>query len=215
MSAVSMPMPITRIRNEDHQIGSTLRGLLQLLESRLLDLLDFLGDELLPLEVAAQFGERVGRDRLALGRAHVFQALRRLLELGIEAADAEPRQGRLDAVGDGGLLANEGLALTVGALGILLRKGRDRAHLAVLPLATQPAEEGAFELFGVEAVGLGAPVLPRHRHARGMNDVGLNPACCQPARQPEAVPTGLEGNRNTLDLVTGLLRFLSPSLEQL
>ena len=114
---------------------------------------------------------------LALGRAQVFQALRRLLELWIEVADAKPRQGRLDAVDDRGLLANEGLALAVGPLGIFLREGRDRSHLAVLPLAAQPAEKGAFELLGVEPVGLGAPVLARHRHARGMDDVGLDAAC--------------------------------------
>jgi hypothetical protein len=37
----------------------------------------------------------------------------------------------------------------------------------------------------------------------------------QPADQPEAVPAGLEGDRNTIDLVPGLLRLCSPSLEQL
>src|SRR5262249_34163315 len=58
------------------------------------------------------------------------------LELGIEVADAEPRQGRLDAVDGGGLLANEGLALAVGA-----SEGGDRTHLAVVALAAQPAEE--------------------------------------------------------------------------
>jgi hypothetical protein len=79
---------------------------------------------------------------------------------------------------------------------------------------SQP-QKGTFELLGVEAVGLGAPVLAWHRNTRGMNDVGLNPACRQPARQPEAIPTGLEGDRNALDLVAGLLRFLLPSLEQL
>ena len=83
----------------------------------------------------------------------MFQALWRLLELGIEAAVAESRQGRFYAVDDGGVLANEGLALAVGALGILLREGRDR-------------------------------------------------------------PAGLEGDRNTIDLVSGLLRFCSPSLEK-
>src|SRR5262249_39930770 len=161
-----------------------------------------------------QFRERVGRDRLTFGRAQVFQALRSLLELGIEVADAEPRQGRLDAVDGGGLLANEGLALAVGALGVLLCDSRNRTHLAVVSLAAHPAEEGAFELFGVEAVGLGAPVLARHRHARGMNDVGLDTALSEPPGEPEAVPAGLEGNRNTIDLVPGLLRLGSPSLEK-
>jgi len=69
-------------------------------------------------------------------------------------------------------------------------------------------------MFGVEAVGLGAAVLPRHRHARRMNDMGVDTARSQPAGQPEAVPAGLEGDRHTVDLVTCLLRLGSPSLEQ-
>ena len=89
-----------------------------MLQARLLNLLDLLGNELLSRQIALQLGERIGWNRHALGGVQVFQALRRLLELGIEVADAEPRQGRLDAVDDGGLLANEGLALAVGALGI-------------------------------------------------------------------------------------------------
>src|SRR5262245_32156936 len=52
------------------------------------------------------------------------------------------------------------VSLAVRALGILLRDGRDRAHLAVVRLTAEPAEEGAFELLGVQPVGLGAPVLP-------------------------------------------------------
>ena len=58
-----------------------------------------------------------------------FQALRRLLELGVEVANAKRPQGRLDAVDDRGVLANEGLAFAVGALGIFLRSGRDGAIL--------------------------------------------------------------------------------------
>src|SRR5215831_1979070 len=81
--------------------------------------------------------------------------------------------------------------------------------------SAEPAEKGAFEVFGIEAIGLGAPVLPRHRHARGMNDVGFDTARSQPAGQPEAVSAGLEGDRNTVDLVPRLLRLCSPSLEQL
>ena len=40
-------------QNEDHQIWSSLRGLLQLLQAHTLDLPDLLGNELLSLEVAA------------------------------------------------------------------------------------------------------------------------------------------------------------------
>src|SRR5215467_4097265 len=133
-------------QNEDHQIWSSFGGLLQLLEARLLYLPDLHGNELLALNVALQFGKRVGRNGLALRCAQLCQTLRRLLELGIEAANAEPRQGRLDAVDDRGVLANEGLALAVGALGIFLCSGRDGRHLAVLALAAQPAQKGALEL---------------------------------------------------------------------
>jgi hypothetical protein len=48
-----------------------------------------------------------------------------LLELGVEVANAKTRQGGLQAVDDSGSLANEGLALAVGALGILLLKRGD------------------------------------------------------------------------------------------
>src|SRR6516164_657292 len=40
-------------------------------------------------------------------------------------------------------------------------------------------------------------------------------ACLEPARQPEAVPAGLEGDRDPLDPASCLLRFLSPSMQQL
>src|SRR3984893_14026819 len=75
------------------------------------------------------------------------------------------------------------LALAVGPLGIFVLARRDRHHLAVITLAAQPAEKGAFEQFGVEPVGLGASVLARYGYARCVNNVGLNAACPQPTRQ--------------------------------
>ena len=48
-----------------------------------------------------------------------------------------------------------------------------------------------------------------------MNDVRLDAARSQPAGQPEAVPAGLEGDGNAVDLVSCLLRLRSPSIEQL
>ena len=125
-----------------------------MLQAPLLDLSYLLGNELLPLHVAAQFRKRIGRDRLALGRARALQTFRRLLEFGVEVTDPKPRQGRLDAVDDAGLLLNEGLVLAVGALGIFLLKRRDGGHLAVITLAAQPAEKGAFELLAVEPVAI-------------------------------------------------------------
>src|SRR5262249_1108488 len=145
----------------------------------------------------------------------VFEPLWRLLELRIESADTEPRQGCLNAVDDRGLLSDEHLPLAVGALGILLGKRWDRRHLAVLPLAAQPAEKGAFQARGVHPVRLRTAVLPRHRHARRMNDVRFDAACIQPAGQPKAVAASLKANGNAVDLVSRLLGFRSPPLEQL
>jgi hypothetical protein len=48
-----------------------------------------------------------------------------------------------------------------------------------------------------------------------VNDVGLDTARSEPARKPEAVPAGLERDGNAVNLVPYLLRFRSPSLEQL
>ena len=64
------------------------------------------------------------------------------------------------------LLSDEALALAVGPLGILVLARRDRHHLAVITLTTQPTEKGAFEQLGVEPVGLGASVLARYGYAR-------------------------------------------------
>jgi hypothetical protein len=43
----------------------------------------------------------------------------------------------------------------------------------------------------------------------------LDVARPEPARQPEAVTAGLEGDSDALDPVSCLLRFLSPSMQQL
>src|SRR2546430_4640541 len=84
--------------------------------------------------------------------------------------------------------------------------------LSSVTLAAQPAEKGAFEQLGVETVSLGAPMLARHRHTRCVNDVGLDAARLEPARQPEAVTASLEGDCNALDPASCFLCFLSPSM---
>ena len=130
MSAVSMPMPITRTRREDHEIWSSLWGLLELLQARLLDLSDSARQRTALRAMSRRNSASVlGGIVSALGRARALQEFRRLLKLRVEVADAELRQCRLDAVDDGGVLANKGLALAVGAFGIFLCEGRDRADL--------------------------------------------------------------------------------------
>src|SRR5439155_8656242 len=87
--------------------------------------------------------QRVGRDRLALGCAQIVKAPGGLLQLGIEAADAEPDQRGFHSVDNPSLLSDEALTLAVGPLGIFVLDCRDRHHLAVITTAAQPAEKSA------------------------------------------------------------------------
>src|SRR5262245_60248011 len=129
--------------------------LLEARQASVLNLTDLIAQELPSFHVAIQLSQRVGRDRLALGRAQTCEAFGGLLQLGIEASDAEPDQRCSHSVDDPTLLCDEALALAVGPLAIFLLDCRDRDHLAVVTLAAQPAEKGTFEQLGVEPVGLG------------------------------------------------------------
>jgi hypothetical protein len=84
----------------------------------------------------------------------------------------------------------------------------------VITLAAQPAEKRAFEQFRVKPVGLGAPVLARYGYAGCVNDMGFDIASPEPARQPEAVTAGLEGDSNPFYPMSCFLRFLPPAIEQ-
>ena len=48
-----------------------------------------------------------------------------------------------------------------------------------------------------------------------MDDIGLDAAPPQPARQPKAVASGLIGDDDALDLPTRLGRFVAPTLHKL
>src|SRR5467141_2784991 len=91
------------------------------------------------------------------------------------------------------------LALTVGSFGIFVLDCRDRDHPAVITLAPQPTEKGAFEQLGVETIGLGAPVLARYCYARCVDDVGFDVARPQPTPHLTAVSSRLEGDRDAFD----------------
>jgi len=60
-----------------------------------------------------------------------------------------------------------------------------------------------------------AIALARYGYARCVDDVGLDAARLEPARQPEAVTAGLEGDYNAFDTTPCFLRFLPPSIQQL
>src|SRR5712675_3075362 len=57
-------------------------------------------------------------------------------------------------------------------------------------------------------------MFPRYGDTRGMDHMRLHPARPKPARQPEAVPTSFEGQRNPRDLAAGLDRLVAPTMQQ-
>src|SRR5690348_17109502 len=109
---------------------------------------------------------------------------------------------------------DQALALPVGPLGVLFGNGRDARHGAVAPFPAQPPQEPPLQQLGVEPVGLGPAMFPRYRDTRGMDHMHLHPTRPQPARQPEAIAAGFEGQRNPRDLAAGLDRLVAPAMQQ-
>ena len=72
----------------NHGVWSILKRLLETLQAIILDLPYLIIDKPPAYHVAMQLSERVGRDRLAFGRAQTFKALGGLLQLGICARAA-------------------------------------------------------------------------------------------------------------------------------
>src|SRR4029077_1924150 len=67
---------------------------------------------------------------------------------------------------------------------------------------------------GVEPVGLCPAMLPRYREAGGMDHMRLDATRRKPARQPEAVAAGFEGQRNSGDRAAGPDRLIPPAMQQ-
>ena len=82
------------------------------------------------------------------------------------------------------------------------------------PFAAQPPQEPVLQQLGVEPIGLCPAMFPRHGHTRGMDHVRLDPSRLQPARQPEAVAAGFEGQRNPGDYAAGPDRLIPPAMQQ-
>src|SRR6516162_8995829 len=57
-------------------------------------------------------------------------------------------------------------------------------------------------------------MLPRYRETGGMDHVRLDATRRKPARQPEAVAAGFEGQRNPGDRATGPDRLIPPAMQQ-
>ena len=77
----------------------------------------------------------------------------------------------------------------------------------------QPAKERALQQLGVEAVGLGPPMLPRHGNAHRVDEMSLDLAVAEPAGQPEAIPPSLEGDDDPPDRPSRPDRLVSPTMQ--
>jgi hypothetical protein len=71
------------------------------------------------------------------------------------------------------------------------------------PFSTQPTQEPALQQLGVEPVGFRPAMPPQYLDTRGMDHVRLKATRLKPARQPQGVAAGFEGNRNPRDRAAG------------
>src|SRR5215210_3125036 len=195
----------------NHDMRLVLRSLLQPFRTGLLNLFDLVHDEPQAGHVATKFEQRVGRERHPLGGPQRCETVRRVAQRGLEGPNPEADQTALHPVDQARALTNERLALTVGALGILLRQRRNGRHVAVIGFAAQPADEDALEQSRVKAICLGPAMLARDSDAGRVDDVGFDAAGPEPARQPEAVAARLEGDRDAGDRAAFLGGLYTPA----
>ena len=104
--------------------------------------------------------------RNPLGRTKHCETVRRVAQGRLEGPNPEADQTALHPVDQARALTDEPFALTVGALGILLRQRRNGRHVAVVGFAAQPAEEDTFEQSRVEAICFRPAMLAREDHFR-------------------------------------------------
>jgi hypothetical protein len=133
---------------------------------------------------------------------------------GLEGPNPEADQTALHPVDQARALTNERLALTVGALGILLRQRWNGDHVAVIGFAAQPADEDPFEQSRVEAICFRPAMLARDSHAGRVDDVGFDIAGPEPARQPEPVAARLERDHDARNRATLLGCLGTPAHQQ-
>src|SRR5258707_14234403 len=132
----------------------------------------------------------------------------------LESPDPKTGKCTLHAVDDARTLVDKALALAVRAPRILLLHRRDRHHSAVPPLTAQPAQEYARQHCRIQTIRLRPPALAGHRNARRMDDMRLDPASNEPARQPEAVAASFIGQCNPPDRPASTHRLDAPPLDQ-
>src|SRR5580704_14591627 len=161
-----------------------------------------------------QLGQGVWWQRHALRGVHGCKTLGGLAQGWFEVANPQPGQGGLYPVDNPRAFPHQAVALAVRPLGVLFGNRGHARHAAMAPFSTQPPQEPALQQLGVEPVGFRPAMLPRYRDTRGMDHVSLDATRIQPARQPEAVAAGFEGNRNPRDCAPGPDRLIPPALQQ-
>src|SRR6266478_7908196 len=198
----------------NHGVWPGLRLLLQSFLTSFLDLRDLADNKAQPRHVALQLGHGIWRQRYALRGVHGCKTFGSLAQGWFEVANAQSSQGGLYPVHNTRAFPHQAFALSVGPLGVLFGNRWHARHAAMAPFSTQPPQEPALEHLGVEPVGFRSAMLPRNGHTRGMDHVRLYPARLKPARQPEAVAAGFEGNRNPRDIAAGPDRLIAPAMQQ-
>src|SRR5580704_6873975 len=131
-----------------------------------------------------------------------------------DVANAQPGQRGLYPVHNPRAFPHQAVALAVRPLAVLFGNRRHARHAAMAPFSTQPPQEPALQQLGVEPVGFRSAMLPRYRDTRGMDHVSLYSTRLEPARQPEAVAAGFEGQRNPGDRAPGPDRLIPPAMQQ-
>src|ERR1700756_5566973 len=187
----------------NHGVGPGLRLLLQSFLTSVLDLPDLADNKAQPRHVTLQLGQGVWRQRHALRGMHGCQTLGGLAQGWFEVADAQPGQGGLYPVHNARAFPHQAVALAVRPLGVFFGNRWHARHAAMTSFSTQPSQEPALQQLGVEPVGFRPAMFPRNSDARGMDRVRFYSTRLEPARQPETIAAGFEGQRNPRDLFTG------------
>jgi hypothetical protein len=120
--------------------------------------------------------KRIRRNGHSFWSAQCFEVLRRLLDSGIEAADAETGERSFHMIDDTRALTDEPLTLAARTLAILIRQRWDRHHPAVSRSPAQLAQEHTHQHRAIKPVRFGALSLARHRNTRRMDHVHLDAA---------------------------------------
>jgi hypothetical protein len=106
----------------------------------------------------ASFSCRVRLDGSVLGHAYRLQTFSSLRQHKTEIMGAQTAQGRFHPINDAVPLTDQALPLAVRPLGVFLSQGWNRDHLAMIPLALQPPQEGALQHLCIQLIGLYASI---------------------------------------------------------